>query len=440
MVQTVTRGPATAAEIAEAVSCVRDVCARLEPTAIGLLETPAVFDDLVALERLAGGAVTRMTARYDEAGSWKGDGARSAEEGIGRKTGTGTGEARRKLSTSKRLRTQPKTDDALRRGEVSPTQANEVSDAASVSPDSEDELLTSAKREPLHQLRKRAADAKARADADREATRRRLHARRAVRRWNDGEGMGNLLLKLPADEMAEIDAALKRPIDACFAAARDAGRFEPPEAYAADVVKDRLLGASDGGRPANRNQAVRPDKKVIAIIDVEALNRGFVEGDETCEIAGVGPVSVSAVQRLMSDAFLALVIKDGVDVLNVTHLGRQVTAHQRTALEARGGACEICGSTFRVDIDHIEGWCLTRETRIDDLGLKCRSCHDLKTRHRLREVGPPGDRRFLRPDGTPWRGPPAGPVDGAAGEPDDALPDRRLSDRPVQADLFTVAR
>lgn len=54
-------------------------------------------------------------------------------------------------------------------------------------------------------------------------------------------------------------------------------------------------------------------------IDVAALNRGWTEGDETAVIAGVGPVSVNAIRALLSDAFLAAVIKDGVDILNVTH-------------------------------------------------------------------------------------------------------------------------
>lgn len=39
---------------------------------------------------------------------------------------------------------------------------------------------------------------------------------------------------------------------------------------------------------------------------------------------------------------LAIVIRDGVDIRNVTHLGRQVTAHQRTALEARGRGASCC--------------------------------------------------------------------------------------------------
>ena len=109
---------------------------------------------------------------------------------------------------------------------------------------------------------------------------------------------------------------------------------------------------------------------------------------------------------MLSDAFLALVIKDGVDVLHVTHLGRQVTAHQRTALEARGWWCERCGGTHRVEIDHATGWTLTRDTRLEDLVLACEHCHDLKTRHGLRWSGPPGERQLVDAGGTPWRAPP----------------------------------
>ena len=446
-------GPATAREVVELVESAREVCRRLEPVAVGLHETPEVFDALVALERLAGGAVLRMADRYEEAGAWKRNGARSPEDDISRKTGTSTSQARRKLSTSKRLERQSRTDTAVRNGEVSPEQANEVSTGAEASPEEEDGLLDSARQDPLHELRKKSAAAKAKADEDREATRRRLHNKRCLRRWNDAEGMGNLMLRLPADEMAEVDAALKRPIDRRLADARHAGRFEPVEAYAADVAAERLIGGTDddgdGTVPSKPNQAVRPDKKVIARIDLEALNRGRVEGEETCEIAGVGPVAVSVVRSMLSEAFLALVITDGVDVLNVTHLGRQVTATQRTALEARGCSCERegCASTHLLDIDHNEGWALTHDTRIEDLSWFCWHCHGLKTRHDLRATGPPGARRFITRDGTPWHVPPdsrpgtAGPHDPGPHQPAQHEPARHepVQHDPVQHDLFTHA-
>ena len=319
---------------------------------------------------------------------------------------------------------------------------------------------------------------------------------RCLRRWTDDEGMANLLLKLPPDEMAEIDAALKRPIDQRFADARHAGRFESVEAYAADVVRDLLTGRLSYGRliarssPAGSavfggstpsqptpsaeahetppsaalpcractpphapaagidlvpsgarppgNQAVRADKKVIALIDIEALNRGRVVGDETCEIAGVGPVAVSSIRSLLNEAFVAVVIKDGVDVLHVTHLGRQVTAHQRTAIEARGAVCERvgCASNFRLDIDHNEGFCLTHDTRVEDLSQYCWHCHQLKTRHNLLATGPPGARIFVdRKTGQPWHE----PAGTGVGDPRSSPPTESMPGA-VQADLFTIAR
>lgn len=443
-----TKGTATTAEVLEVVAAVHDVCRRLDPSAIPLHEVPDAFDALASLERLGGGAVLRMAARYDEAGAWKRNGAKSVEDDIARKTGTGTGRARRNLSTSKRLRRQPRTDEAIRRGHVSPDQANEVSDGADASPEEEERLLDAARREPLHELRQRAAAARAKADRDREETRRRLHRQRSVRRWNDADGMGNLLLRAPGDVLAEVDAALKPLVERAFADARDAGRFESHEAYVADVVIERLLagGPADGTGVGKRGrQAVRPEKKVIATIDVRALNRGRVEGEEMCEIAGVGPVSVSAVRELLSDAFLTLVFRDGEDVCNVTHLGRQVTARQRTALESRGCRCERdgCGGTHLLDIDHNEGWALTHETRLDDLSWLCWHCHDLKTRHDLRLTGPPGRRRFQTRSGDPWHEPPGtGPPPGApppsARRTDGTDPPARSDATPVQTS-FTLA-
>ncbi|MFP5323005.1 MAG: DUF222 domain-containing protein [Acidimicrobiia bacterium] len=423
-------GPATATEVLELVARTRALCARLEPNAISLGEAPAVFDALVALDRLVGGAVLRMTARYEESGRWKRDGARSAEEDIARRTGTGTRAARRKLSTSKRLPSQPKTEDAVRGGDLSPEQADEVSEGADVAPEAEDELLDTARRQPLHDLRRKVAEEKAKADRDREERARRLHRARQVRRWDDADGMGNLLLRVPADRLREVDARLKPLVDRAFADARHAGRMEPVEAYAADVVTDLLLGSTGAAPGSPGRQAVRPEKKVIALIDADALNRGRVEGDETCEIAGVGPVSVSAVRRLLSDAFLSVVFRKGTDVANVTHLGRQVTAAQRTELEARGCRCERCGSTHLLDIDHNEGWALTHDTRTEDLSWVCWHCHDLKTRHDLRLTGPTGNKRLVRRDGTDWDPPPEDRPPTAGPAPPSAV---------AQGDLFTLA-
>ena len=466
------------AEVIKAVAVVRSVCGRLDPVLVPLHEAPEVFDALVEAQKLIDGAVLRMTGRYEESNVWRANGSKSAEDDIAGKTGSSMGAARRRLSTSKRLRSQPRTDGAVRGGELSEEQASEVSEGAGASPQDEEELLRTARKRSLRELRERAARSRARGE-DSEARARRLFKARCMRRFLGREGMASLLLQLPTEWMAEVDAFLNRFIDREFADARDRGQLEAREAYAADVVYRLLTGqpanqpgpvagpaddaevadpgtdpgppddtdhdtdtdpvadtepgadnepaGEDGdedpgadGRPARARNAnsVRPDRKVLAIIDLRALNRGHVEGDETCEIAGVGPVSVAALRSMLSDAFLALVIKDGVDVLNVTHLGRQVTAHQRTALEARGWWCERCGSTYRVEIDHDTGWTLTHDTRLEDLRLGCGHCHDLKTRHGLRWSGPFGHGILVDAHGRPWdESSPAGGPDPPARDP-----------------------
>lgn len=386
-------------ELEEQEASLASLCSVLDPALIHDADVATAFDALTHMQKLVSGALLRMAARYDEVGDWKRDGSRSAEDAIARKTGTSVGQAKRSLHTSKNLAKTPGVDNARRQGDLSPDQADAVSSGATASPADEDELIRAAKQESLQSLKQRAADARARADQDREATRKRQHAARRLNRWKDEDGMYNLLLKLPAEMGAEIDARLKPGIDRAFADARDAGRFEPLEAYAADVVYGMITGASGGSTPKKGSQAVRPERKVIGIIDVAALNRGDVLDGETCEIAGVGPVSVSAIRALLSDAFVSIVIKDGVDIRNVTHLGRRVTAHQRTALELRGYRCEVCGSTHHLDIDHVTGWTLTYTTELDDLAWLCGHCHDRKTLDKLRLVGPVGDRR-LEPPGT----------------------------------------
>ena len=60
--------------------------------------------------------------------------------------------------------------------------------------------------------------------------------------------------------------------------------------------------------------------------------RGKVEGDEVCEIAGIGAIPAERARELLGDAVLKLVITNGVDVANVTHLGRGPTIAQKIAL------------------------------------------------------------------------------------------------------------
>ena len=115
--------------------------------------------------------------------------------------------------------------------------------------------------------------------------------------------------------------------------------------------------------------------------DLEALKRGSIEGDEVCEIAGYGPVPVSVLHEWLPEASIAIVFTKGVDVANVTHLGRSVTVAQQVALWWQSPTCTRlgCNRTFRLENDHREDWAQTHHTRLDETDPVCGHDHDLKT-------------------------------------------------------------
>jgi hypothetical protein len=122
-----------------------------------------------------------------------------------------------------------------------------------------------------------------------------------------------------------------------------------------------------------------------------------------CEIDGTGPIPVHVAREMLTDAYIAAVVVDGVDIKRVAHLGRSVTAHQRTALYARDPECVVpgCHVTTRLEIDHVEPWAATRITRIDALARLCHFHHALKTREGWTLRVPPGHWTFAPPARPP---------------------------------------
>src|SRR5262249_370109 len=131
-----------------------------------------------------------------------------------------------------------------------------------------------------------------------------------------------------------------------------------------------------------------------------AMYRGYVEGDEVCEISGLGPVPVRVAQDLLGDAVLKLVITKGVDVANVTHLGRACTMAQKAALWWRSPICDglDCNRTQRLEIDHETGWAAPPTTRVADSNCFCHHHHWLKTVHDWALVEGTGRRDMVPPD------------------------------------------
>ena len=153
------------------------------------------------------------------------------------------------------------------------------------------------------------------------------------------------------------------------------------------------------GDPAGQPTGSSP--KIIVRIDHGALVRGHVEGDEVCEVAGVGPLSVAAVKELAmdEDPFWAAIVTKGHDVVNVAHLGRHPTAFQRTALEWLYPGCAVrgCNQQVRIEWDHREDWARTHVTALPRLDGLCSYHHRVKTTRGWMLVEGRGKRDFVAP-------------------------------------------
>ena len=396
---------------------VREVRGRLAAAADGLdVDVVAPGDAvelwlaLAELDRLVSGLRLVVTRKALEASVWRDEGFRSFEEWAATRSGRAHGEARREARVADRLDFLPDTEEALRRGEISPGQAEQVAEAAGADPAAEQELLGQARRgRPMRELRQTANRFKAAADsqAEEQQRMRRWRQARDVRLWVGADGLAHLDAAGPLAELAAVKAAMDARADQLFATARRLG--EPLNA--AHLRFDALVELATEQRDGRGADTSAPHWTINLLADLSAFRRGFVAGGERCEIPGVGPVPVEAAQAILGDAYLNLVITNGVDVRTVASAGRHIPKPLKRALYARDHGCVVCGSAFNLEHDH---W----RRQVADRGLTCLS--NLVTlcrrHHRMRHYdgwildGSPGQWTFTPPDTNPTRPHPPTPT------------------------------
>jgi len=391
------------------VTGLRALVGDLEPRCLRGEDAARFLSLFAEAERLAGVGKALMARRVEETSLHTREGHRSAAEYVAAKTGTSVGAAGRELETARRLENLPETSQAWRNGKLSEAQAKEIASAASADPSAEAELLAAAANKPLAQLAERCRQVRAAAVADEKAHHDALHRSRYLRHWTGQDGAFRMDLRTTPDAGAAILAGLEPFQEQIFAESRAAARRDKAEAHAADALVAMARAATTAG-------GAEASKATVGVrVDAAALERGRVEGEETCDIPGVGPVPVATARALLGDAAVKLVISRGVDVVSVVHLGRTVTAHQRSALEQRDPTCVVegCSVGRHLEIDHVDGWALTRVTTLERLARLCRWHHHQKTYCGYRLEGSPGNWRWCGP-APPEAAGPSPPVTGPA--------------------------
>ncbi len=391
-----------AALLRTCVSTLETVMADLDPAAVPLPHVTGLWKLFSRAQKLSAAGELSLADQVRRADEWRRSGFQSAEEWMARQKGTSVGDARGRLEASKQLEALPDTAAALRAGLVSPEQAVIVADAAIANPAAEADLLRQAGRDSHTGLRREAARRKAQALPDGEERARRHHRERKANVWTDAEGRCNLAAQGPLSASAGFVAWLERETDRRFREAQRAGAREPREAYMFDALMSLSESGSESGSGSgsgNDRRRVAPKHLALIRVDLTALRRGSVAGDELCEIGGLGPVSVSEARELLGDSILHLVITKGQAVQSITHLGRGPNAVQQLALLWQSETCSVLGcARTRVEHDHRIEFNETRHTRLDELDPLCTFHHRQKTHRGWALVAGSGDRDFVPPD------------------------------------------
>jgi len=360
------------------------------------------------LRRAGDSLRTVAVGQVERTNAWKGEGAKSISEWLSNETDCAHYEAQSVVLLANQLHHLPVTTAALLSGDLSGTQAVEVARGAIVAPNTETQLLNLSKHATVRDLRD--ATSRVVAAATDEAERhRQVHKSRYLKTWIDLDGSFNLKARITAANGALVMAALKPIQDEIFKAARESGAHERPEAYAADALLAlcEKASASDSGLGASTTKTTRSNAVMNIRVDIDALKRGHTEHGEVCEIAGVGPIPVAIATEYLGEAFLKLLIVDGVDIKTVAHMGRAIPAPLRTAVEERDRVCQVptCDMSLGLEIDHIVPFAEGGPASLENLVRLCKRHHLQKTHdgYRLIKIAAPGgdgDTRWA------WRAPP----------------------------------
>ena len=253
----------------EMEAALREFVAGLEPETLSADAAVSLVDAFVAMEKLVAAGKALAARRVADSNLWRGAGERSAAHWLARRAGSSVGAAMATLETAARLPELPDVDRAMRAGELSAVQANEIASAAGADPGAAAELVAVARNDGFA-LRDKCRRVKAAAAPDEMARHRAIHASRSLRHWSDPDGAGRLEGRFTPEVLAELLVALE-PFEAeAFRVARDEGRREGFDAYRADA----LVALARAGRDGSGGGSSSPRHTVHVVIDHAALVRG----------------------------------------------------------------------------------------------------------------------------------------------------------------------
>ncbi|MGO9335350.1 MAG: HNH endonuclease signature motif containing protein [Acidimicrobiales bacterium] len=387
--------------IERAVGVIRHVIESVVPGVLSGDEAQALVEVLTEAERVVTSGVALLTPRVLETGVYAKAGHASGPDWLAAVAGSSRAAARARLAAAERAAVEPRLNGPLREGKLSTPELQVLSDVATTAPESLSSLLEMAVGESSYrELSDAAIRAKCAARSAESARRRRarVHGARHLN-WHQ-DPHGGIRGEFLCDEVAWARAA---PVLEAAAKARwrdsGAGEGESLATHRIDALVNLLAGRHASGDGARLH--------ALVLIDAEALHRGHLEPGDTCEIDGVGPVSLEMATELLGEATTQFVINSGTDVAAVTSSTRLLPQRAAMALIVRDRACVVpgCGKRLGLENDHCDvDYADGGATELSNMARLCPEHHAMKTHGGWKIQRKAGHWKWLQPDKAPSAG------------------------------------
>ena len=388
-------------KVQRAVDTLREVVHSVAPKSVSGEEAQQLVELFAEAERVVASGIARLTPRVIETGVFAKAGHASGPDWLAAVSGSSAGAARARLAAAERAAIEPDLARPLRDGTLSAPELKVLSDAAVTAPESLPSLVSLASGDSSYkELSDAAEEAKCSARSAESARQRRarVHATRHFV-WHQVDS-GGIRGEFLCDEVAwarvapGLEAEAKRRWVA-------AGSLEGESlgAHRLDAFVDLLAGAKQGGGAAA--------PQALVLIDAAALRRGELRAGDTCEIDGVGPVSLEMATELLDEASVRFIVKTGRDVATVSSPTRTLPQRTSVALLARDRTCAVpgCGKRLGLEADHCEvDFGDGGPTTLSSLARLCPAHHDMKSSGGWKIVGRPGRWKWVAPEKPPTAG------------------------------------
>jgi Domain of unknown function (DUF222)/HNH endonuclease len=341
-----------------------------------------------------------LIAEADAAEIWRDEGARDTAHWLGIRYGLSYWKASRWIKAAHALPDLPRLSEAFGEGEIGIDKVVELTRFAT--PETERDLIRWAVRVSVGAIRRK-GDLALRPPAEELAE---VDRARFLEWWylDEGRRLG-LAAELPADQGAIVARTIERLASTApvMPGEADDDVFHP--ARRADALV-RLCSGTIAADPD-------PDRATV-IVHAQAPGTGALRGRETVigggQIEGGPAIAPQTLERLLCDARVQTVIENRAgDVIGLGRTAREPSAWMVRQLRYRDQECTFpgCGARRFTNAHHVRWWRDGGPTDLENLVLICAFHHRLVHEHGWSlQRGGDGSVRWFRPGGQPYRASP----------------------------------